>query len=320
MLSLLGALALLAIGGYLAARALNRDVAMTGTRTESTEATQAQSGTREASVTSETAPTVRATPSRRAKRVSTAFLTDADEASFRNLERVLGGRSGIAVSAVGLEQPVHEMGTLSEDVAWSTIKVPIALAIETRAAGQPSPSERSLLAQAITASDNAAAESLWDSLGAPSDAARAVQDILARTGDTSTRVETRILRPGFTSFGQTRWSLAAQQRFIAGLPCLRHAAPVLSLMQQVIPDQRWGLGSVGAAQFKGGWGPELRGGYLTRQMGIVRLDNGRLLATSMATLPADGSFETGTANITQIAKWLVAHVDARRVPPTNCRA
>ena len=158
----------------------------------------------------------------------------------------LGGRSGLAVSAIGLDQPIREVGTLREDVAWSTIKVPIALAIETRAAGQPSPSEQSLLARALTASDNAAAESLWGGLGAPSEAAAAVQGILTRTGDTSTRVETRVLRPGFTSFGQTQWSLAAQQRFIAGLPCLPHAAPVLALMQQVIPDQRWGLGSLGA--------------------------------------------------------------------------
>ena len=84
-------------------------------------------------------------------------------------------------------------------------------------------------------------------------------------------------------------------------------------MQQVIPDQRWAVGSLGAGArlFKGGWGPELRGGYLVRQMGIIRLDNGRLLAASMATLPANGSFETGTANITQIAQWLIARVDAR---------
>jgi hypothetical protein len=213
------------------------------------------------------------------------------------------------------------MGTLREDVAWSTIKVPIALAIETRAGGRPSTSEHSLLARAITASDNAAAEALWGSLGRPTAAAAAVEAVLAKTGDTSTHVETRVLRPGFTSFGQTRWSLAKQQRFIAGLPCLRHAASVLSLMEQVIPDQRWGLGSLGAsAQFKGGWGPTPGGGYLVRQMGIVKLANGRLLATSMATSPSDGSFETGTTNVTQMSRWLLAHIDARRVPSSKCSA
>jgi hypothetical protein len=57
-----------------------------------------------------------------------------------------------------------------------------------------------------------------------------------------------------------------------------------------------------------------------RQMGIARLVNGRLLATSIATLPSDGSFETGTANVTQMARWLLAHIDARKVPPSKCSA
>src|SRR6266496_3360694 len=104
-LSLLGALALLLMGGYVAAMALNEDATTTGTRrAESTQPTLVRSSTRETSVTSETAPTVTATPSRRAKRVSAAFLTDADETSFRNLERDLGRKSGLAVSAIGLEQ------------------------------------------------------------------------------------------------------------------------------------------------------------------------------------------------------------------------
>lgn len=152
-------------------------------------------------------------------------------------------------------------------------------------------------------------------------AAAAVRRILAATGDTSTNVETRVLRPGFTSFGQTQWSLAAQQRFIAGLPCLANSEPVLSLMRQIVPDQRWGLGSLGAdTEFKGGWGPDPAGPYLVRQMGIVRLANGRSLAASVATMPADGKFETGTANVTQIARWLISHVDGRRARPRNARS
>src|SRR6266540_1932881 len=98
--------------------------------------------------------------------------------------------------------------------------------------GRPTASAQALLTRAITASDNAAAESLWSSLGPPDAAAAAVHSILAGSGDASTSVETRVLRPGFTSFGQTHWSLAAQQHFIAGLPCLANSGPVLSLMQQ----------------------------------------------------------------------------------------
>jgi hypothetical protein len=248
------------------------------------------------------------------------LFTAADRASFGSLERALGGTSGLAASAVGLDRPVSELGTLHEGVAWSTIKVPIALAVEARSGGRPTASEQALLTRAITASDNAAAESLWSSLGPPNAAAAAVRSILAASGDASTSVETRVLRAGFTSFGQTHWSLAAQQHFIAGLPCLANSAPVLSLMQQVESDQRWGLGTLGTAtQFKGGWGPDLNGRYLVRQMGIVRLANGRSLAVSIATIPANGSFATGTANLGEIARWLIAHVDASELRPVQCR-
>ena len=317
---LLGALGLLAVCGYVATNALNRDATSSRTSEESTRRAEVRSVAQDGSVASRTAPTA-GTPPKRVEPAQTEFLTAADRASFRKLERTLGGASGLAVSAAGLGQPILEAGTLRDGVAWSTIKVPIAMAVESRPEGHPTASEQSLLRRALTASDNAAAEALWSSLGPPSAAAAAVRTVLAKAGDATTRIETQVLRPGFTSFGQTRWSLAAQQRFIASLPCLPDSESVLSLMQQVVPDQRWGLGSLGVeAHFKGGWGPDPSGGYLVRQMGIVRLDNGRLLAASIATMPADGSFETGTYNLTQIAQWLARHVEAKKVPPSRCNA
>src|SRR2546429_2953096 len=250
---------------------------------------------------------------------SRLLFTAADRASFAGLERRLGGTSGVAVSGVGLSRPVSELGTLREGVAWSTIKVPIAVAIEARFGGAPPPETQALLTRALTASDNAAAEALWATLGPPNTAGATVQRVLTSTGDASTRVETRVLRPGFTSFGQTVWSLNSQQRFIAGLSCLAHAQPVLTLMQQVEADQRWGLGTLcSGTRFKGGWGPDPAGRYLVRQMGIIRLANGRFVAASIATIPPDGSFGTGTANLGAIAQWLGYHVNAAAVPPTRC--
>ncbi len=176
-----------------------------------------------------------------------------------------------------------------------------------RSAGQPTAHEEALLTEALTASDNAAAEALWTSLGPPDVAAAAVESILAATGDTSTRVETQVLRPGYTSFGQTDWSLAAQAQFIAALPYLPSSGLVRSLMRQVVPDQRWGLGTLGPdAEIKGGWGPDPAGRHVVRQMGIVRLPKGHSLAVSLATIAADGTFEAGTANLTNIAQWLAA--------------
>jgi hypothetical protein len=314
----LAALGLLGGGGYVATQTLNRDAKSSRASEGLTGSAEPRSRAHERPATSTTSPTVGTRP-RRTEPAQGELLTAADRASFRRLERNLGGTSALAVSAVGLDPSVREVGTLREDVAWSTIKVPIAMAVETRAEGHPTASEQSLLTRALTASDNSAAEALWSGLGPPSVAGAAVRSILASTGDTSTRVETRVLRAGFTSFGQTRWSLAAQQRFIAGLPCLPNSQPVLSLMQQVVPDQRWGLGSLSAlTQFKGGWGPDPEGRYLVRQMGIVRLANGSSLAASIATMAADGSFETGTADLTHIAQWLLRHVNASRVPAANC--
>lgn len=161
-------------------------------------------------------------------------------------------------------------------------------------------------------SDNAAAEELWASLGPPAAAAAAVERVLASAGDGSTRVETRILRPGFTSFGQTQWSLAAQVELMAALPSLPHSESIRALMRRLVPEQRWGLGALGEdAELKGGWGPDPDGRHLVRQMGIVGLASGPL-AVAMATIPADGTEASGTANLDRLADWLGRSEPARR--------
>ncbi len=242
------------------------------------------------------------------------MLTVADRASFDRLERSLGGRSGVAVSPLGIGHEVQAAGRMRTAVAWSTSKIPVAMAV--LAAGDEV-ARRPDLRQAITASDNAAAERLWSSLGSGGEAASAATAQLRRAGDGRTVVQSRRLRPGFTSFGQTGWRLSDQARFAAGMSCLREGRYVLDLMKDVVAAQRWGLGSASAeAQLKGGWGPGSRpgaaGGYVDRQMGIVRVRGSRY-AVAIATAPADGSHGTGIAHLTQIAKWVVAHVDVRSV-------
>jgi beta-lactamase class A len=56
---------------------------------------------------------------------------------------------------------------------------------------------------AITESDNAAAESVWEQLGDPTTAAQKVEQILQDSGDPTT-VESRKLRPEFTAEQATR--------------------------------------------------------------------------------------------------------------------
>lgn len=246
----------------------------------------------------------------------TELLSAADRRSFARLSQQLGGRIGVSVSGVGRSPSIERLGRLRGGVAWSSIKVPIAVAVIRKSGAKPNMSP---LRRAITASDNQAAEQLWSLLGAPGAAGRAVERVLAEAGDSATQVQRRRVRAGFTSFGQTPWSLTSQQRFIAGLPCLRASSQVLRLMGQVIPSQRWGLGSSRLpARFKGGWGPDTSGRYLVRQMGLLELPNGRSVAVAAATVTPDGQFDSGARNLTRIARWLAQHLNSEAVPARHC--
>jgi hypothetical protein len=240
------------------------------------------------------------------------LLSAAAKADFQRLSGSLGGRNGIAVSALGHDKPVYQAGDLASGIAWSTSKVPVAMAIfDAGLAGQQSANLRS----AITISDNAAAMRLWAALGSGQQAAQAADQELRSAGDSDTQVQSQTLVNGLTPFGQTEWSLANQARFTAGMPCTPSGAQVLGLMNEVDSSQRWGLGSAGVPfQLKGGWGPGIHpgqsGGYFDRQMGVVALEGNKHVAITIASLPADGSHETGARNLTQIAQWAVKNIDA----------
>jgi hypothetical protein len=238
------------------------------------------------------------------------------QASFAKLAAQLGGAEGLAFTSVG-GGAATRLGSWKTGVGWSTVKVPLAVAAVAKAQGRPDAETRRLMRLALTASDNAAAEQLWADLGEPRSAAGQVQAVLRSAGDADTIVQSQRVRPGFTAFGQTSWSLAGQSRFMAALPCLKHSDEVLALMGEVESDQRWGIGATGLpSQFKGGWGPGLAGGYLVRQMGIVTLANGSRVGMAIASEPADGRFETGAANLTALARWAAANI--RTTGPGGC--
>jgi hypothetical protein len=245
-----------------------------------------------------------------------SILSPADAASFRRLNAQLGGVQGVAVSAIGFGRRVERTGALQAGVAWSTSKVPIAMAIIARRGAEAQGDD---LSQAISASDNAAAMRLWAALGGGDAAAEAADEQLRQAGDRRTQVEARPLRGAeYTPFGQTVWTLGDQTRFVAGMPCLAAGAAVLGLMDEVVSGQRWGLGAAGVdAQFKGGWGPGSQPGvggrYFDRQMGVLTVA-GTPLAVAIASLPADGTHATGTRDLTAVARWLVAHADVRGLP------
>lgn len=216
------------------------------------------------------------------------------------LSENLAATTGIAIAAID-GTCIGSFGTWATGVAWSTIKVPLAIAYLRAGSG-----DRELVVNTITQSDNAASEKLWAQLGGPTEAAKKVNAVIAEAGDTTTAVESRRLRPGYTAFGQTQWSLFRQAQFAARLPDVPDAAPVVDLMHNLCADHCWGLAAKGYAA-KGGWGPGLGGDYLVRQFAIVPTGAGHV-GVALAAQAHDGLFETGVDVVNGLTDWLVSHL------------
>ena len=221
------------------------------------------------------------------------------ETSFQALATTAPANVGVAIAR---PDRTYSLGEWSTGVAWSTIKVPLAIAAMR---SDPSRAKR-LVVKVITESDNAASEELWSRLGDPAEAARQVQAIIAQGGDTATAVESRRLRRGFTAFGQTQWSLDRQARFAAQLPVIPDAAEVVDLMRQLTVGQRWGLAAKGLAA-KAGWGPGVDGDYLVRQFGIVPTQSGQW-GVALAAAAHDGVFETGIEVVNALSDWVLSRL------------
>ena len=209
--------------------------------------------------------------------------------SFDDLSNSLQATVGIAVATAG-RNPVS-LGAWTSGVAWSTIKVPLAIAALAV-------DNADLVFKTITLSDNAAAEELWSRLG--DSAAQSVQAVIRDAGDPTTVVESRRLRPEYTPFGQTRWSLTDQATFAAGLSRVAEASRVIDLMGDLSADHCWGLAADGIAA-KGGWGPGIADDYLVRQFGIVSGTVGVALAAEVG----DGGYEAGVDVVNSLTDWLV---------------
>lgn len=232
-------------------------------------------------------------------------------AEFASLAAELNAQVGIVVRPVGAGPAPVTAGDWSTGTAWSTIKVPLAIA-GLRATDPPAVTEA--MRAAITQSDNQAAESIWASLGDPVSAAKKVEAVLAEAGAPTT-VESRKVRPEFTAFGQTTWSLSDQATFLSSAACDPANQPIMDLMGQIAPDQSWGLGTVQGAKFKGGWGPSPEGNYLVRQFGVIPVNDG-FAVVAVAVEPKSGSFDDGTQALTRITGWLQEH--AGLLPTGKC--
>ncbi|MFF2396080.1 hypothetical protein [Nocardia sp. NPDC058114] len=222
-------------------------------------------------------------------------------ADFSELQQGFRGSAGLAIMPVGGKKMVT-FGNWSSGPAWSTIKVPLAIA-----ALRNSASYSSYASAAITASDNGAADTLWASLGSGADAAKAVEGVLREGSDTRTTVPTTRTRADASVYGQAEWTLADQVRFASQLPCIPQSERVVGLMQQIIASHHWGLGAFGSAEFKGGWGPDPAGKYLVRQFGLIDSPTGRI-AIAFAAQPDSGSFNDGMAMLDKMATLISGHL------------
>lgn len=237
------------------------------------------------------------------------LLSEADRASFQRLAASLPGAEGVAISALGRRRHVQRLGSLRGGAAWSTAKVPVAMAAV--AAGVAGSAD---LERAITGSDNAAAERLWMALGGGARAAALSDAQLRAAGDERTEVQALQLRPPYSAFGQTYWTLANQARFVAGMSCVPSGAPVLELMGRIVSSQRWGIGAAeSGARFKGGWGPGVmpgvEDGWLDRQMGVLVV-KGKPLAVAIATNSSEHA--TGARHLTALARWISSNLSSER--------
>lgn len=231
---------------------------------------------------------------------------------FAELSQTLAQPVGISIAPVGGDTTL-DLGDQTAQVAWSTIKVPLALAAQR----QNGAAVTADVTAAIISSDNAAAERLWASLGPPQTAAEQVERVLAEAGDTTTEVSSERSRPGFTAFGQTVWTLPASAGFTAGLPCLPDSGNVVDLMGRVDGGQQWGLSRVDrSVAVKGGWGPLLDGGYLVRQIGIITADDGQQIAVSMSTHAPGATMDSGIAALNEVGDWL--NTQLRSLPRGRC--
>jgi hypothetical protein len=85
-------------------------------------------------------------------------------------------------------------------------------------------------------------------------------------------------------------------------------------MSNVASDQHWGVGAAawpGAAlvRLKGGWGPGTDGKYLVRQLGIIEDAARRGFVVALIVKPLDGSFRSGTTDISELAAAVARATD-----------
>lgn len=248
--------------------------------------------------------------------VDTRSLVEEDLAEL--VAEVEDEHDGVAGVAVSFRQGEAAAGVPGDSSAWSTLKVPIAIA-----AAQRGTASESWISSAVSDSDNAAATQLWNSLGNELEAAHAVELVMWRGGGPGEVRHAVTHYPG-GPFGNSVWKLEPQARFATQLPCIEDAGEVYDAMGEIAAWQDDGIGMVSGSRFKGGWSQErIDGGvytYTYRQFGSVPAGEG-IIGLAVIAHPADGTHETATDMLDELAVGVAELVQAGAIEPAEeCRA
>lgn len=264
-------------------------------------------------------------------------FTDAQIADFTAR---FGDSAAIAVVGLDGEAPQF-VGDVRTPFAMSTAKLLVVAALLGQVGGPANltEDERVMIADALAASDNDAAASLFTEIetarGSLDAAIAALGEVLGAAGDASTQV---VAADAYT-VGETVWPLPTQASFLASVRrgCVltpESQAFILEQMGTVIPEQQWGLGAVGASAFKGGWDYDDAGNAYVRQVGVVTAPDGHdyavALSARLPTMAGTGDEEwLDTAEIDpfdvdfartqlladELAEWVTTNVSA--APPAS---
>lgn len=170
-----------------------------------------------------------------------------------DVEEDFGGTVSLAVEG---DDSAHLAGSDGSEPAWSTIKVPIAIA----ALRDGAPEE--LVDSAIKESDNDAAYTLWQQVEWAEGSAQ--ESIEALLNDFESNVEME------QAFGMSTWKVKDQARFASRLGCVPEFEYVYEAMQDIVDWQQWGLATLEGVHSKGGWGlDDTNGVYTSRQLGVM---------------------------------------------------
>lgn len=222
----------------------------------------------------------------------------------------MDNRNAIAFARLNKPGKITLVGSVSSSNAWSTSKVLVVMAyIRQVAGGVPanlSVEQRALIKRALTSSDLNALLAIRGAI--PGGSGQPMTAILRSIGDNQTAPWPD------SNEGSHQWSIRNQVKFMAAMDAGTVVSPaasryVLSQMKP-IPSQSWGLGTINARAFKGGW---LTPDSETRQMGIVDGYAVAIITNGVgpAVLESDGDY-AHEQQLNELARVLTRYLAADR--------